>query len=131
MLFLQIAWSVARNTPFTGAPDPVVYPLVLVNAGNVWDPATNRVNIRQTGFYFIHLGGGIRAGTNIGLRLYVGNTMRLALREYNTNRNGVDTTSRSGVLHLTSGSVVRVNSLNTGAHSDAGLQTIFIGFLLY
>ena len=128
---LQVAWSVARTTSSSSRMDPVTYNRVLVNLGNAWNPSTNTVTIPRTGYYFLHLGGGVRPGLSIYIYPYVNNSMQFSLMHWSSNQNGVDTMSRSGILHLSSGNQVKISCGSNGFYSDGGLQTIFIGFLLY
>ena len=128
---LQVAWSVARTTGSTSTMNPVTFNRVLVNLGNAWNPSTNTVTIPRTGYYFLHIGGGVRPSTYTYIYLYVNNSMQVGLMHYSTNQNGVDTMSRSGILHLSSGAQVKITCDSSGFYSDGGVQTIFIGFLLY
>ena len=127
---IQVAWSVARTTSYTTSMNPVTYNRVLVNLGNAWNPSTNTVTIPRTGYYFLHIGGGVRPSTYTYIYLHVNNSIQFGLMHYSSNQNGVDTMSRPGILHLSSGNQVKITT-NTGFYSDRGLQTIFIGFLLY
>ena len=128
----QVAWSVARTTS-SGTPlDPLAYDQVLVNSGNMWHSSNNSAVIPITGFYFIHIGEGVPTNTRVHLTLHENNNSAtsLGLLQPSTNHNGIDTTSRSAILHMSSGDVVTING-RTRVYSDSGLQTIFIGFLLY
>ena len=126
----QVAWSVAHNTSSTLRMNPVRYNRVLVNLGNAWNPSTNTVTIPRTGYYFLHIGAGVRRGVALSISLYVNNSEQFRMRYSRNYRNGVDTTSRSGILHLSSVDQVKIVCDNSGFYSDRGLQTIFIGFLL-
>ena len=128
---IQMAWSVARTTSSTTGMNPVTYNRVLVNLGNAWNPSTNTVTIPRNGYYFLHIGGGVRPSLATYIYLYVNNSIQFNLRHFSYNHNGVDTMSRSGILHLSSGDQVKISCGSNGFYSDGGLQTIFIGFLLY
>ena len=110
--------------------DPVTYNLVLVNLGNAWNPSTSRVTTASAGYYFIHFSGAAHPGANLYMYFRVGSSYHFAIPRFGNNQNGVDTMSRSGILYLSSGQVGRITS-DQGSYSDNGLQTIFIGFLLY
>ena len=126
---IQVAWSVARTTSSSTSMNPVTFDRVLVNLGNAWNPSTNTVTIPRTGYYFLHVGGGVHSGVSIYIYLLVNNSQQFRMRYSSTNHNGVDTMNKSGILHLSSGDQVKITS-STGFYSDGGLQTIFIGFLL-
>ena len=128
---MQAAWSVARTTSYTSHMNPVTFDRVLVNLGNDWNPSTNTVTIPRTGYYFLHMGGAAGPTATAYLYLNVNNRMQFGLMHWSYNQNGVDTMSRSGILHLSSGDQVKITCDYSGFYSDAGLQTIFIGFLLY
>ena len=127
----QVAWSVARTTSSSGSMYPVRYDRVLVNLGNSWNPSSNTVTIPRTGYYLLHIGhgGGLYRRFSY-LSLHVNNVREFSLRHLSTNHNGVDTMSRSGILHLSSGDQVNTRC-DHGLYSDRGLQSIFIGLLLY
>ena len=128
---IQVAWSVARTTGSTTSMNPMTYDRVLVNLGNAWNPSTNIITIPRTGYYFLNIGGGVRPSVYTHIYLYVNNVRQFSLMHYSSNQNGVDTMSRSGILHLSLGDQVKVICPSSGFYSDGGLQTIFIGFLLY
>ena len=125
-----MAWSVARTTSSSSRMDPVPYDRVLVNLGNAWNPSTNIVTVPRTGYYFLHMGGGVHTGTRSYINLYVNNSKQFSLKHHSTNHNGVDTRSRSGILRLFSGAQVKI-TCDYGFYSDGALQTVFVGFLLY
>ena len=129
----QVAWSVARTTSSSTRMDPVTFDRVLVNLGNAWNPSTNTVTIPRTGYYFLHIGGGVRPRTANYIYLLVNSsTQFMVMRGFSlNNQNGVDTMSRSGILQLSSGDQVKVTCYSSGFYSDTGLQAIFLGFLLY
>ena len=128
---IQVAWSVARTTSSTTSMNPVTYNRVLVNLGNAWNPSTNTVTIPRTGYYYLHIGAGVRTGTGSFIYLDVNGIQQFRLAHWSTSHNGVDTMSRSGILHLSSGGLVKIRCSSSGFYSDRGLQTIFMGFLLY
>ena len=111
--------------------DPVTYDQVLVNLGNGWNSSANTVTIPRTGYYFLHVGAGIHSGFSSVIYLYVNNNRQFRMLHWSNNQNGVDTMSRSGILHLSSGDQVKIICDSNGFYSDGGLQSIFIGFLLY
>ena len=128
---LQVAWSVASSTRVSSRMGNIAYDRVLVNLGNAWNPSTNTVTIPQTGFYFLHIGAGVYPEQQALIYLYVNNIRQFSLLHHSRNHNGVDTRSRSGILHLSSGAQLRTGFGSYDLYSDSGLQTIFIGFLLY
>ena len=129
--FSQVAWSVARSTSFSTRMNPITFDRVLVNVGDIWNPSTNTATIRRSGFYFLHLGSGIHRGIDSHHYVTVNNVNQFAADLHSSNHNGVITVSRSGILHLVSGAVVKTTTDTPGLYSDSGLQVMFIGFLLY
>ena len=126
----QVAWSVVRTTRFTGAGRPVQFPVVLVNEGNAWQTTSHTVIIPRQGYYFLHIGGGIDVNSSMGLGIEINNVRIMSTNRQNSSSNGIDMTSRGGILHLNQGIVLRIGGFYDGAYSDQMKQTIFIGLLL-
>ena len=122
----------ARTTSFTGQTDPVRFPVVLVNEGNAWQTTSHRAIVPRRGYYFLHIGGGIHTYRAMRLNIFVNNVRIMSTgRSSATLNNGIDMTSRGGVLHLNAGSELKITcTYSTGAYSDQMMQTIFIGLLL-
>ena len=113
--------------------DPVEFDRVLADVGGALDNSTSNtteVKIPHSGYYFLHLGAGVFPTRAIHLRLWADGSQQFAINHNSVDQNGVDTKSRSGILYLTAGTDLKV-TCDSGAYSDAGMQTIFIGFLLY
>ena len=128
-----MAWCVGRNTSFTTTKDPVEFNTVIINEGEVqpWQESNNKVRITKAGYYFIHIGAGILPNRQLDISVHRDNTVQMGLTYSSTRFNGYSTTSRSGILQLSVRDDLKVKSGSYGAFSDDGLQTIFIGFLLY
>ena len=121
----------ARTSSFTGLLDPVQFPVVLVNEGNAWQTTSHRAIVPRQGYYFLHIGGGIFAGYNMRLNIFVNNVRIMSTGRAGAASNGIDMTSRGGVLLLNAGSDVKITcTYSAGAYSDQMMQTIFIGLLL-
>ena len=128
---MKVAWSVTRTTSFTGSVTPVQFPVVLVNEGNAWQTTSHTVIIPIQGYYFLHIGGGIHTGSNMRLNIFVNGVRTITTNRSSASSNGIDMTSRGGILHLNTGTELRIAcTLAGGAYSDQMKQTIFIGFLL-
>ena len=53
---LQIAWSVMRSNLDTWGPLPIVlFNLIVVNLGGVWNQSTNTAVIKVPGLYYLHV----------------------------------------------------------------------------
>ena len=110
--------------------DPLVYNRILVNEGNAWKPHNNTVVIPYTGYYLVHYGGGVPAGTFVRLQLYSDTTKVTLLYRDSRVHNGVDTMSKSIVRRFTAGNKLNIETWwNT--FSDSNMQTTFMGLLLY
>ena len=131
LFVIQVAWSVARTSSFqsSGRFVNVQFPVVLVNEGGAWKPSSHKAVIPRYGYYFIHVGGGVHSGTEAVLYLRVNNKSELRAAHYSDNHNGTDIMSRSGILKLSVGDELRVDT-NYPPYSDNQMQTILIGFLL-
>ena len=129
-LNFQVAWSVVRTTSFTGAVNPVQFPVVLVNEGNAWQTTSHRVIIPRQGYYFLHIGAGININSVMRLAIFANNSWTLATNRFVSSSNGIDMTSRGGILHLNQGTVLHISAYSAGAYSDQMKQIIFIGLLL-
>ena len=81
MSVIQVAWCVARTSNSTSM-NPLVYNRILVNERNAWNPDTNTVTIPYTGYYLIHYGAGVPAGTRVYHRLYSSGTRITILYRY-------------------------------------------------
>ena len=110
--------------------DPLVYNRILVNEGNAWNPDTNTVVIPYTGYYLVHYGGGVGAGTQLWLQLYSDTTKVTLLYRESTVHNGVDTMSKSIVRRFTAGNKLKIKT-RSNTFSDSNMQTTFMGLLLY
>ena len=131
LFIIKVAWSVTRTTSFSGTADPVQFPVVLVNEGNAWQTTSHTVIIPRQGYYFLHIGGGINTNRDMRLNIFVNNVRTITTDRDSVSSNGIDMTSRGGILHLNTGTELRIMcTLTGGAYSDQMKQTIFIGFLL-
>ena len=128
-----MAWSVARTTSHTGAAAPLTFPTVLVNQGGAWSTTSQTATIPRSGTYFLHIGTGASAGKYVNFNLQRDGITQFDIIMRSTTLNGVDTLSRTGILNLSTGWVLRIMQ-NGGdeyqSFSDAGMQAVFIGFLL-
>ena len=128
-----MAWSVARTSSFqssTGGYALLPYTSILVNEGGAWRPSTHKAIIPREGYYFIHVGGGVPTGTGTALILSDGDSKTIFTSSHWSNiHNGIDTMSRSGILHLGVGDELKMITQGP-SYSDKQMQTIFIGFLL-
>ena len=108
----------------------MVYDRILVNEGNAWKPGINKVVIPYTGYYLIHYGMGVPAGTSVYQRLYSdGNTVTLLYR-HSTVHNGVDTMSKTIVRRFTAGNVLHIYT-SSSTFSNTNMHTTFMGLLLH
>ena len=130
MFVLQISWCVARTTNLTRSTLPVPFPKVLVNQGSAWNSTTNKVTIPCTGYYYLHISQGVVQDQTEVYIIIRQMPVSIALYRYRTTHNGLDTLSRSAIMHLTSGTTLAID-INLGCYSDEHLQTSFSGFLLY
>ena len=134
-LSLQIAWSVARTSNQAGPTNLVTYDTVLVNEGDPFDPSTNAVTIRTTGYYLVHLSVGLLPGhgTWYGLNLN-GTRQHYIVRNSPMYTNGIDTIGRTMVKYYEAGDVLTMSN-HKGApstmYSDERMQTAFCGLLIY
>ena len=126
----QVAWSVARTSSFEDDMNPVVYPEVLVNEGNPWDPSSNSVTSPFSGYYYIYIGGAVHPFSPMYTRLWLNGIQQLGLTHEGPHQNGVETLGRSAILYMSEGDVLTVTNTH-GSYSDEGRQTMFIGFLIY
>ena len=109
---------------------PLVYNRILVNEGNAWNPDTNTVTIPYTGYYLIHYGMGVHAGTRGRHYLYSSGNLLTILRRYSNVHNGVDTLSKTLIRRFVAGNVLSIyNEYNT--FSNSHIQTTYMGLLLY
>ena len=130
MSVIQVAWCVARTSSSTGVMDPLVYNRILVNEGNAWNPDTNTVTIPYTGYYLIHYGGGVPAGTRVQHWLDSSGTRVTVLIRNSYVHNEVDTLSKTLIRRFVAGSVLKIRTYyNT--FSNSMMQTTFAGLLLY
>ena len=126
---IQVAWSVAR-TSNSGSMNPVVYNRILVNEGNAWNPDTNTVTIPYTGYYLIHYGAGVPAGTYVQHDLYSSGTRVTILYRGSGVHNGVDTLSKTLIRRFVAGNVLKIRTYSN-TFSNSMMQTTFAGLLLY
>ena len=126
----QVAWCVARTSSITGVIDPLVYNRILVNEGNAWNPDTNTVTIPYTGYYLIHYGLGVPAGTGVSYYLYSSGTRVTRLYRGSSVHNGVDTLSKTLIRRFVAGSVLKIRT-DYNTFSNSMMQTTFEGLLLY
>ena len=127
-----MAWSVARTSSFQSPLNSYVhlqYPEVLLNEGGAWKPSSHKAVIPRDGYYFIHVGGGVPSGNETYLNFRVNNVRQFTAAHGSDNHNGTDTMARSGILRLSTGNQLTVDT-NGPSYSDKQMQTIFIGFLL-
>ena len=126
----QISWCVARTTSLTSGSDPAPFPRVLVNQGYVWVATTHQVIVPRTGYYYLHISQGVAQGQIKVHTVIKGLSASIALYRQRASQNGIDTLSRSAILHIKSGTVLNINIIH-GCYSDSLMQTSFSGFLLY
>ena len=120
----------ARTSSFEDDMDPVVYPEVLVNEGNPWNPSSNSVRIPLSGYYYIYIGGACHPFSKMYTCLELNGIQQMGLSHWSFSHDGVETQGRSAILHLSAGDVLTM--INThGCYSDEGRQNMFIGFLIY
>ena len=101
-----------------------------MNEGNAWNPDTNTVTIPYTGYYLIHYGAGVPAGTYVQHELHSSGTKVTILLRYSRVHNGVDTVGKTVIRRFTGGSVLKIyTGYNT--FSNSHIQTTFMGLLLY
>ena len=129
MSAFQVAWCVARTSNSTSM-NPLVYDRMLVNEGHAWNPSTNTLLIPYTGYYLIHYGMGVPAGTGVTQYLYSSGNTITTLRRYSQVHNGVDTLSKTIIRKFTAGDVLKI-STDYNTFSNVQMQTTFIGLLLY
>ena len=130
MFMLQISWYIARTSNLATFTDPVPFPKVLVNQGSAWNSTTNKVTIPRTGHYYLHISQGVAEGQNKVYMYTIGMSGNIGLYRYRGSHYGIDTLSRSAIMHITSGTTITV-LIYYGCYSDDLLQTSFSGFLLY
>ena len=136
MFVLQISWCVARTSNLRASTDPfrdpinVTFPKVLVNQGSAWNSATNKVTIPRTGYYYLHISQGVAQSQTRVFMQILGTESRTALYRNRPSKNGIDTLSRSTIMHITSGTTITID-ISNGCYSDNLLQTSFSGFLLF
>ena len=109
--------------------NPLVYNRILVNEGNAWNPDTNTVTIPYTGYYLIHYGVGVPAGTYVQHLLYSSGTTVTILYSRDVH-NGVDTLSKTVIRRFVAGSVLKIRTYHN-TFSNSHIQTTFMGLLLY
>ena len=126
---LQISWCVTRTTSLSSRANPAPFPRVLVNQGSVWNPSTNQVSVPRTGYYHLHISNGVQGLSRI-LTWIRGLSTDIALYRDPGWNNGIDTMSRSAILHIRSGTVITID-IEFECYSDSLMQTSFSGFLLY
>ena len=129
MSVIQVAWCVAR-TSNSGSMNPLVYNRILVNEGNAWNPDTNTVTIPYTGYYLVHYGAGAPAGTRVQHYLYSSEKTVTNLLRWSHAHNGVDTLSKTIIRKFAAGRVLKIKT-DFDTYSNAQMQTIFMGLLLY
>ena len=128
MSAFQVAWCVARTSNSTSM-NPLVYDRMLVNEGHAWNPSTNTLLIPYTGYYLIHYGMGVPAGTLVYQYLYSSSNIVTVLYRYSSVHNGVDTISKTLIRRFIAGSVLKITS--HGNTFSSQMQTTFAGLLLY
>ena len=86
----------------------------------------------MTGYYFIHFSQGVVQGqSDVWMSLVIGeNKDSIALFRNSSSHNGIDMLSRSGLIRLEAGDILKIR-LNNGCYSDSMMQTSFMGFFLY
>ena len=127
---LQISWCVARTTSLSSSSNPVPFPKVLVNQGSAWNASTHQVSAPRTGYYYLHISQGVTQDQSMVYMRILGLPALMSLFREPTSNNGIDTLSRSAILHIRSGTVITIR-INNGCYSDSLMQTSFSGFLLY
>ena len=110
--------------------DPLVYPEVIVNEGNPWDPSSNSVISPFTGYYYIYIGGATKPFSQMYTRLWLNGIQQMGLSHWSSSQDGVETQGRSAILYMSAGDVLNMTSSH-GSYSDEGRQNMFIGFLIY
>ena len=71
--------------------------------------------------------------TAVDFNLHLNSSTIFDIHHVSSSHNGISSVSRSGILELPVGSVLRLSSDQSfagGCFADAGMQTYFIGFLI-
>ena len=107
---------------------PVVFDKVLVNEGDVWNPATNKVKIPYTGYYLVHFGGGLPAATQ--MLHYMWTEDPISGLVVDKTHSGIDTVGVTKIRRFVAGEELMTSTYKK-LYSDALMQTTFMGILLY
>ena len=137
-----VAWSVSRSStsPFSGPIDYMMYDIINVNVGGVWNQTNNYASINVAGVYFLDLGsylGGCTSqySTNcselVQLLLNGSPIIEVKLNTSTMDNNDL-ARSRSILIQLSIGDAMRVR-MPTGKNSryiNGKVVNEFTGFLI-
>ena len=113
-----------------GDSDPLDYPTVLVNEGNLWQASTRSVAIGTGGYYLIHISAGLIPHTRLYLYLW-GSRGFFRFLDRDVEHDDMDMFGRSIIMYFPAGGTTYVELRVGGVYSDSLMQTSFSGFLLY
>ena len=124
-----VVFSVARNSPLSGAANPVTFDQILVNDNSHYDVSTNKFTASSSGVYFFTFSIGIPAParqSQVELVVYLNNAPFTSIIHQPT---GIDVIGRSIMMNLNEWDTVHfVNKENSVAYSSQLLETSFAGF---
>ena len=114
-----------------GDSDPLDYPTILVNEGNLWQAPARSVAMGTGGYYFIHISAGVLPHTRLYLYLRGPQGLFRFLDRDVEHDAMMDMFGRSVIMHFPAGGTTYVELRVGGVYSDSMMQTSFTGFLLY
>ncbi|ELU06839.1 hypothetical protein CAPTEDRAFT_215797 [Capitella teleta] len=135
-----VAWCAHRFSSWHGIAsplDPVPFPLIEVNEGDIYNPDTHVITVSISGYYYIEVNIGALPDRAVGvdiLRADMHGTEDLLGRvsRKSTVHRGIDSIGRSVFVYLAVGDTLRLRAhVQTGIFSHDDKATTFMGFLVY
>ena len=125
----MVAFSVARETTFSGSINPVQFDVTLYNEGFHYDDISHSFIAPSAGVYYFSYSLGLIAGGRARLTLYKNDEPFVNILRESTTHTGTDTIGRSVMMELNEYDTVHIgNPDGYTARSSELKETSFCGF---
>ena len=125
----MVAFSVARETTFSGSINPVQFDVTLYNEGFDYDDISHSFIAPSAGVYYFSYSLGLIAGGRARLTLYKNDEPLVNILRESTIHTGTDTIGRSVMMELDEDDTVHIgNPDGYTVRSSELKETSFCGF---
>ena len=125
----MVAFSVARETTFSGSINPVQFDVTLYNEGFHYDDISHSFIATSAGVYYFSYSVGLVTGGRARLTLYKNDEPLVNILRESTTHTGTDTIGRSVMMELEEYDTVHIgNPDGYTARSSELKETSFCGF---